>query len=117
MYSELVLTQVDLILYQVNTGSILTAEQLKMPSLCIATKRRTRHVSIRRMQRYIYLSFHPTPFAGLPTGSRGVFLTNRLHGPVFQKTINANPRLKINQRVYFFTPKCCSTLIFGKTLH
>ena len=38
-------------------------------------------------------------------------------GPVVQKPINANPRLKVNQRVYFYTLKCCSTLIFGKTLH
>ena len=37
-------------------------------------------------------------------------------GPVVQKPINANPRLKIFQGVYFSTPKCCSTLIFGKTL-
>ena len=36
-------------------------------------------------------------------------------GPVVQKPINANPRLKINQGVYFSIPKCCSTLIFGKT--
>ena len=34
-------------------------------------------------------------------------------GPVVQKPINANPRLKINQEVYFSTPKCCLTLIFG----
>ena len=38
-------------------------------------------------------------------------------GPVVQKPINVNPRFKINQGVYFSTPKCCSTLIFGKTLH
>ena len=38
-------------------------------------------------------------------------------GPVVQKPINANPRLKINQGVYLSAPKCCSTLIFGKTLH
>ena len=38
-------------------------------------------------------------------------------GPVVQKPINANPRLKINQGVYYSTTKCCSTLIFGKTLH
>ena len=38
-------------------------------------------------------------------------------GPVVQKPINANPRLKINQEVYYSTPKCFSTLIFGKTLH
>ena len=38
-------------------------------------------------------------------------------GPVVQKPINANPRLKINRGVNFSTPKCCSTLIFGKTLH
>ena len=25
--------------------------------------------------------------------------------------------VKINQGVYFSTPKCCSTLMFGKTLH
>ena len=28
----------------------------------------------------------------------------RLLGPVVQKSINANPRLKINQEVYFSTP-------------
>ena len=38
-------------------------------------------------------------------------------GPVFQKPINVNPRLKMYKGVYFSTPKCCSTLIFGKTLH
>ena len=38
-------------------------------------------------------------------------------GPVVQKPINANTRLKINRGVNFSTPKCCSTLIFGKTLH
>ena len=38
-------------------------------------------------------------------------------GPVVQKPINANLRLKVNQGVYFSTPRCCSTLIFGKTLH
>ena len=35
--------------------------------------------------------------------------------PVAQNTINANPRLKVYQGVYFSTPKC-STLKFGKTL-
>ncbi|XP_068744888.1 uncharacterized protein [Montipora capricornis] len=35
-------------------------------------------------------------------------------GPVVQKPINANPRLKINQGVYFSSPKCCSTLIFNR---
>ena len=38
-------------------------------------------------------------------------------GPVVQKPIIFNPRLKTNLGVYFSTPKCCSTLIFGKTLH
>ena len=38
-------------------------------------------------------------------------------GPVPRKPINANLRLKINQAVYFSTPKCCSTQIFGRTLH
>ena len=38
-------------------------------------------------------------------------------GSVVQKPINANHRLKINQGVYFSTPKCCSTPIFGKILH
>ena len=44
-------------------------------------------------------------------------LSFRVLGPVVQKPINANPRLKINQGVYFSIAKCCSTLIFGKTLH
>ena len=35
-------------------------------------------------------------------------------GLVVQKPFHANPRLKINQGVYFSTPKYCSTLIFGK---
>ena len=38
-------------------------------------------------------------------------------GTVVRKPINANPRLKINQGVYFSTPKCCTTLIFSKILH
>ena len=38
-------------------------------------------------------------------------------GPVPQKPINANLRLKINQAVNFSTPKCCSTQIFYRTLH
>ena len=38
-------------------------------------------------------------------------------GPVVQKPINANPRLKVNQGVYFYTLRCCSTLILGKILH
>ena len=38
-------------------------------------------------------------------------------GPIVQKPIKANPRLKVNQGVYFSTPRYCSTLIFGKTLH
>ena len=46
---------------------------------------------------------------------------NRLNGkdlgPVVQKPVNVNLRLKINKGVLFSTPKCCSRLIFGKTLH
>ena len=38
-------------------------------------------------------------------------------GPVVQKPINANLRLKINHGVYFSTTKCCSTLILWKTFH
>ena len=38
-------------------------------------------------------------------------------GSVVQKPINVNPRLRINQGIYFSTPKCCSTLIFGEILH
>ena len=38
-------------------------------------------------------------------------------GPVVQRPVNAKPRLKVNQGVYFSTPRRCSTLIFGKTLH
>ena len=43
--------------------------------------------------------------------------TDQLLGPVVQNPINNNPRLKFNQGVYFSSPRCCSTLIFGKTLH
>ena len=46
-----------------------------------------------------------------------LFSSFRALGPVVQKLINANPRLKVNQGVYFTSPRCCSTLIFGKTLH
>ena len=38
-------------------------------------------------------------------------------GPVAQKPINANPRLKVNQTVYFSTPRCCSTPLFSKLLY
>ena len=38
-------------------------------------------------------------------------------GPVVQNPINDNPRLKVNQGVYFSSPRCCSRLIFGRTLH
>ena len=38
-------------------------------------------------------------------------------GPVPQKSVNANLRLKVNHAVYFSAPRCCSTLIIGKTLH
>ena len=41
----------------------------------------------------------------------------KLQGPVVQKPANANLTLKINKGVLFSTPKCCSRLIFGKTLH
>ena len=37
--------------------------------------------------------------------------------PVVQPPINAKLRLKINKIVLLSTPKCCSRLIFGKTLH
>ena len=39
-----------------------------------------------------------------------------IQGTVVQNPINANPRLHVNQGVYFSTPRCCSTLMFGKTL-
>ena len=45
------------------------------------------------------------------------FKVHGFQGPVPQKPINANLRLKINQAVYFSTPKCCSTQIFSRTLH
>ena len=38
-------------------------------------------------------------------------------GPVPQKSINANPRLKVNHAVYFSAPRWCLTLVIGKTLH
>ena len=53
----------------------------------------------------------PDELAQFPANENAIHL-----GPVVQKPINANPRLKINQGVYFSTPKCCSTLIFGKNL-
>ena len=37
--------------------------------------------------------------------------------PVVYKPINANPWLKNIQGVYFSTPKCCSALMRGETLH
>ena len=46
-----------------------------------------------------------------------VVFRSKDQGPVVRKPINANPRLKINQGVYFSTPKCCTTLIFCKILH
>ena len=43
--------------------------------------------------------------------------SDALQGPVVQKSINTNPRLRLNQGVYFSTPKCSSTLIFDQNLH
>ena len=60
------------------------------------------------------LGTEPRHFLGSKRGGGGGFYDQ---GPVVQKPTNANPRLKINQGVDFFTPKCCSTLIFSKTLH
>ena len=48
---------------------------------------------------------------------RNIIFINSILDPVVLKPIDANPILKIYQGVYFCTPKCCSTLIFGKTLH
>ena len=51
------------------------------------------------------------------------FLRPSIHPSIYRpghgcsNSINDNPRLKVNQGVYFSTPRCCSTLIFGKTLH
>ena len=45
------------------------------------------------------------------------FPTHSHQGPVVQKPININPRLKVNQGVYFFNPRCCSMLTFSKMLH
>ena len=39
-----------------------------------------------------------------------------IQGPVVQKPINTNPRLKVKQGVNFSPPTCHSTLIFSKTL-
>ena len=43
--------------------------------------------------------------------------TSTALGPVVRKPINANPILIAYEGVYFSTPKCGSTLIFGKNLH
>ena len=48
-------------------------------------------------------------------GYRRLWLNQQ--GPVVQNPINDNPRLKVNQGIYFSTPRCCSTLTFGKNLH
>ena len=45
------------------------------------------------------------------------FPTHSHQGLVVQKPVNINPRLKVNQGVYFFNRRCCSTMIFSKTLH
>jgi len=50
----------------------------------------------------------------LPLATESYFIPQ---GPVVRKPINANPRLIAYEGVYFSTPKCCSTLIFGKILH
>ena len=65
----------------------------------------------------IYSSQQLVPLYTKPTSLVGTVGAAGVLGPVVQKPINADPRLKINQRVYCFAPKCCSTLIFGKTLH
>ena len=44
-------------------------------------------------------------------------VANEVLGLVVQKPINAYPRLKVNQGVYFSTPRCCTALIIGKNLH
>ena len=62
----------------------------------------------------------PIPIRGICPLMKSQYLgakKNYNQGPVVQKPINANPRLKVNQGVYFYTPRCCSTLILGKTLH
>ena len=61
----------------------------------------------------------PDSFPIISTVYKGSFVLRKLRplGPVVQKPINVNPRLKIDQGVYFSTPKSCSTMIFGKTLH
>lgn len=41
-------------------------------------------------------------------------VANEVLDPVVQKPIDAYPRLKVNQGVYFSTPRCCTVLIIGK---
>ena len=53
----------------------------------------------------------------MATGTCSKVKCGNKQGPVPQKPINANLRLKTNQAFYFSTAKCCSTQIFGRTLH
>jgi len=47
-----------------------------------------------------------------------LLVKNLIHlGLVVQKLINTKPRLKVNEGVYFSTPSCCLTLLFGKPLY
>ena len=58
----------------------------------------------------------PTTGVLMPTHTLSTPSPYEDQGPVVQKPINANPRLKVNQGVYFYTLRCYSTLIFDKTL-
>ena len=76
--------------------------------------------ALHKQTIYIQLQMKPNSSIRFYTGFPSfdvLIATFRALGPVAQQPINANPRLKLNQRVYFSTPRCCSTLIFSKTIH
>ena len=72
-------------------------------------------VAAKEYVQWVWSDGDPAPGLGELTIVDSVL--SSVLGPVVQKPVNTNPRLKINQGAYFSTPKCCSTLIFGKTLH
>ena len=117
-------------------GQFTLSTPLIKPNFCILLPhRRSTTVSLETTPSFIYNAqgkLVSTPEKRLPVAETGWALQigssksgfnttivnyDTTQGPVVQKAINANPRLKINRGVYFSTPKCCSTLIFGKTLH
>ena len=73
-------------------------------------------INIKLLSRRSFGNLAKSTFSAFTTDDGFKFSIN-LQGPVVQKPVDVNLRLKINKGVLFSTPKCCSRLIFGKTLH